>query len=118
MDKICIKNINLFGYHGVLPEEKTLGQPFEIDVEVITSLNDISYNDNLSSSIDYLLLYEIVKEEFFLKKYNLIETIGEKISLRLLKINNILSVKIRIRKPNAPINGIFDYVGIEINREK
>ena len=33
MDKIKIKNLQLYGYHGVSKEEQSLGQNFEIDVE-------------------------------------------------------------------------------------
>ena len=32
MDKIRVKNIKIFAYHGVIKEEQNLGQNFEIDV--------------------------------------------------------------------------------------
>ena len=51
-------------------------------------------------------------------KYDLIETVAEKIASRVLSLNGVLSTTIRIRKPNAPIDGIFDHVGIQITREK
>ncbi len=34
MDKITMKNMQFFGRHGVLPEEKTLGQKFFVDAEL------------------------------------------------------------------------------------
>ena len=32
MDKIILSNLGFYGYHGVLEEEKKLGQKFFIDV--------------------------------------------------------------------------------------
>ena len=52
------------------------------------------------------------------QKYDLIESVAEKISTRVLSLNGVLSTTIRIRKPNAPIDVFFDYVEIEITREK
>ena len=94
MDKIRISNIQLFAYHGVAPEEQKLGQKFEIDVELKFQNFQTGHSDDLSKTVDYSLVYDIVKSEFLKKKL------------------------IKIRKPNAPINGQFDSVEIEIERAK
>ena len=118
MDKVSISNMRFFAYHGVSPEEKFLGQTFEVDIEVSTSLKIASNSDDLVSSIDYSRLFRITKEEILRQKYNLIETVAEKISSRVLALNGALATTIRIRKPNAPIEGVFDHVEIQITREK
>jgi len=118
MDKVRINNMKFFAYHGVASEEKSLGQAFEVDIEVTTSLKLASISDDLRKSIDYSILYLIAKEEMLLDKYDLIETVAEKISTRVLLLNGAVSTTIRIRKPNAPINGIFDHVEIQIRRDR
>ena len=110
--------MKFFAYHGVASKEKLLGQAFEVDIEVSTSLNLAAISDDLRESIDYSILYLIAKEEMLLYKYDLIETVAEKISTRVLLLNGVLSTTIRIRKPNAPINGIFDHVEIQIRRDR
>lgn len=117
MDKVRINNMKFFAFHGVAPEEKSLGQTFEVDIEVSTFLKVATASDDLTASIDYSILHAIAKEEMCRQKYDLIETVAEKISTRVLSLNGVLSTTIRIRKPNAPIDGVFDYVEIQITRE-
>ena len=45
------------------------------------------------------------------------ETVAEKISSKIQALDRVLSTTIKIRKPNAPIEGEFDYVEIEITRQ-
>ena len=118
MDKVRINNMKFFAFHGVAPEERSLGQTFEVDIEVCTSLKVATASDDLTGSIDYSILHVIAKEEMCRQKYDLIEKKKKKISTRVLSLNGVLSTIIRIRKPNAPIDGVFDYVEIEITREK
>jgi dihydroneopterin aldolase len=110
--------MKFFAYHGVAPEEKVLGQTFEIDIDVSTSLKAAAISDDLSTSIDYSVLFTITKEEMFRHKYDLIETVAEKIARKVLSLNGALSTTIRIRKPNAPIDGVFDHVEIQITRDR
>jgi 7,8-dihydroneopterin aldolase/epimerase/oxygenase len=117
VDKVCINNMEFFAYHGVNAQEKTLGQTFQVDIEVSTSLKEAALSDDLEASIDYSTLFAITKEEVLGNNYDLIETIAEKISIRVLKLHGAYATTIRIRKPNAPIDGLFDHVEIQINRE-
>ena len=117
MDKIKISNIQLFAYHGVAVEEQTLGQKFEIDIELIVNNIKSGLTDDLSKTIDYSRVFEIVKSEFCKKKYKLLETIAELISIELLKLKFVETVILKIRKPNAPINGQFDFVEVTIERK-
>ena len=118
MDKIRIKNIQLFAYHGVAQEEQSLGQKFEIDVELHSNLSLTGEQDDLSNTIDYSHVYEIIENEFCKNKYKLLETVAGKISNRLLEIKLVHSLIIKIRKTNATINGTFDFVEIEVKRKK
>ena len=38
MDKIILKNMAFYGYHGNLDSEKSQGQRFYVDVEIKTDL--------------------------------------------------------------------------------
>lgn len=57
MDKIEIKDACFFGYHGVLPEEKVLGQRFIVDITMFCNLNKAGQTDNLNDTIDYSQVY-------------------------------------------------------------
>ena len=118
MDKVSINNIKFFAYHGLGNDEKEDGQKFEVDIDANLCLKKISKSDCIKKTIDYTSLLNIAKNEMLNSKYNLIETVAEKIANRVLSVDGILSTVVRIRKPDAPINGSFDFVQVEIVREK
>ena len=118
MDKIRISNMKIFAYHGVAEEEQKLGQNFEIDIELSSNKIQAGISDDLSKTIDYSRVYEIVENNFTNRKYKLIETPAENIASELLKLKFVECVNIKVRKPNAPIQGQFDFVEVEIERKK
>ena len=117
MDKIIVKNIKAYGYHGALTEENVLGQNFYADITLYKSLKKAGETDELDKSISYVDVYYDVEDIIKNKKFKLIEALAEKIAQTLLEKYSIKKVKVKIKKPGAPINGNFDYVGVEITRE-
>jgi len=117
VDKIIVKNIKAYGYHGALTEENILGQNFYADITLYKSLKKAGETDELDESISYVDVYYDVEDIIKNKKFKLIEALAEKIAQTLLEKYSIKKVKVKIRKPGAPINGSFDYVGVEITRE-
>ena len=45
-DYIRLNDMRFYAYHGVFPEEKKLGQRFEIDLEISCDLSKAGQNDN------------------------------------------------------------------------
>ena len=113
-NKIRLKNIQLYGTHGVTDAEKKDGQQFEIDIEITSSINRLKNSDDIDKTIDYRDLYESVRSIFFEKEYNLIESLANKIATSITKKFNVSTCKIVIRKPDAPIDGILEAVEVEV----
>lgn len=119
MDKIIMKNLSFFGYHGVLEEENILGQKFFIDIELYTDLKKAGLSDCVGDTIHYGEVYNEVRNIVENKKFKLLEALGENIAITILdKFSKVNEICIKIRKPEAPVNGIFDYFGIEIRRKR
>lgn len=116
MDFIRLKNIVFYAHHGYYKAERELGQKFEIDIEVGCPLKESALSDSLHDSVDYTRIYKIAKDSFENYKFKLIETVAEKMAEEILNIIGIQTVTIRVRKPHVPMNGLLDYVEIEINR--
>ena len=117
MDKIVLKNLGFYGYHGVLKEEKVLGQKFFIDIILYTDLRKAGKSDNVDDTVNYALVYEIAKEIVENKIYDLIEAVADDIANTVLeKFEVVKEIEVTIRKPEAPVNGIYDYFGVEIRR--
>ncbi len=118
MDKIAIKGIKIYGYHGVMEEEKRLGQNFIVDLKMYRDLKKSGITDSLENTESYAEVYEKVKHIIKREKYDLIEALAENIADEILSKFEIDKIKVRVKKPNAPIYGNFKYVGVEIKRKK
>ena len=117
IDKIEIKNLKIMGRHGVFDFERFQDRTFELDLVLFLDLSKASKSDNLEDTIDYAEIIDVVIKEFTKKNYNLIEAVAESIISRLFKEFNFDKVKVRIRKPHAPIDAEFDTVQVELERE-
>lgn len=117
MDKIILKKMEFYAYHGVFDEEKKLGQRFFIDLEVYTDLRKAGQTDDVHFTINYAHLYDVVKQTAQVERYHLLETIAEKIAERLLNnFPQVSGVKIQVTKQTPPIDGILAGTTIEIER--
>jgi dihydroneopterin aldolase len=113
--KIKLNTIELFGYHGILDDEKINGQRFEIDVELTFKLMSAIKLDNIKNTIDYSKVCERIIEIFHEKRVNLIETLADSIGNALMSEYNLLFCKIYIRKPDVMMSCKIESVGIEAN---
>lgn len=119
MDKIILKGMKFYGYHGVFPREKEQGQDFEVDLQLYLDLKTAGNSDDLSCTVDYAGVFEMVKAVVAQGPYNLIETVAEKISSVIMaNYPQIKKINIVVKKPSAPLNGSFDYMAVEILRER
>jgi len=117
VDVIRLKNMIFYAHHGYYEAERELGQKFEVDIEIQCDFKPAAHSDDLKKTIDYRKIYSISKEIFENSKFKLIETVAERIAQQLLQIPGIENVLIRVRKPHVPLNGLLDFVEIEIFRE-
>jgi dihydroneopterin aldolase len=119
VDKILLKDIKLYGYHGVLPEEREKGQYFYIDVELSVDLTQAGRTDELTNTVDYSKIYDIIVSVNKNNKFRLIETLAHIISQEILSTYEIIKdITVQVRKPDAPIDGDFGWMGVEIKRSR
>lgn len=116
MDKIIIKGIEVFAYHGAFKEENTLGQRFTIDIEMSKDIKKACVNDTLEDTVHYGFVHDDVVALTKNNKFKLIEKLAEEIAKMIITKYGVEELKVTIEKPNAPINGIFRYVAVEITR--
>jgi 2-amino-4-hydroxy-6-hydroxymethyldihydropteridine diphosphokinase/dihydroneopterin aldolase len=123
MFKIIIKNLKLFGYHGVNPEEKINGQDFVFNIVIQLNRDcekpGFSFNDDISNTVNYSEIIKVIKEANSVKKYDLLETLARQIAQNILDFSPIISrVKVKVEKPNPPIREDLDSVGVECRLKK
>lgn len=119
MDSITLRNMIFFAYHGVLPEEQQLGQRFQADVTLYLDLGPAGRTDDLNLTVNYAQVYDTVKRITENRKFQLIEALAEAVAGQLLEsFPQVDKVDVTIRKPAAPVAGIFDYAEVAISRAR
>jgi dihydroneopterin aldolase len=118
MDKIYINNLSFYAYHGVLEEEQKIGGQFIVDLTLYVDLISACNTDDLSCTINYQKVCELVKAEMDIPS-KLIEHVSGRIVNSLFNVFNTLNaVKIKLTKINPPVQQNLESVSVELYREK
>ena len=108
-----------FTKNGVLAEEKRLGQQVEIDLEMQLSLAEAGRTDDVTQTVNYAEVNELIAQRVNNHSYDLIEGLASAILDDISadyqeQLNKII---IKIRKYSVPMPGLFDNIEIEMERE-
>ena len=118
-DRIILEGMQFYAYHGRNPEERTLGQPFLVDLEVELDLSAAGASDDVRDTVSYTDLYRAVKAEMEGPAKNLLEAVAQSIANRVLTSFPVSGVKVRVRKTSPPIKGSFlSSAGVEVYRTR
>lgn len=119
MDKITIKNLKIFAYHGVNPEEKENGQDFFLDIDYYVNLTRACESDDLNDTVSYAKVVKTVRQAFLKDKYDLIEKAAQVVADAIFEsFETVYKVEITLKKPQAPVKAEFDYMAVTIVRER
>ena len=107
-DIIRLEGMRFFGHHGARKEEQALGQPFEVDVEVEADLSRALVSDKLADTINYSVVYALVREVMEGPSRNLIEKLADECGQRILaRFATVEAVTVWVCKLNVPIAGVI-----------
>ena len=109
-----VNGIKLYAFHGCLPEEEKIGGHYMVDVYMETNFSKAAVTDELSDTIDYVVINRIVKEQMAIRS-KLIEHVGQRI-INTIKseVENIELLRVKVIKICPPINGDVNNVAIII----
>jgi dihydroneopterin aldolase len=115
VDRIVLEGMAFSGRHGVGPAEREQAQEFKVDVEVDTDLVRSGRSDRVEDTVDYRSVYAIVKEIVEGESVKLIETLAERIAERVLDLEGVLAVSVRVAKRPASMKPI-EAAAVQIRR--
>ena len=116
-DQISITGIKAFGYHGVLPQEAIDGQEFIVDLVINLDLQGASQSDDLSQTVNYADLAQIIHENIIGERVALIERLAGRIADEIKSAyQEIHSVSVTVHKPHAPVAVDFADIAVTITR--
>ena len=115
-EKIVLKGITVFGYYGVSPIEREVGQKLELDVEFWSDFTKACVTDTLEDTINYERVYAKVMETVENNRFNLLETLADAICREVLGSFPVARVKTTIRKLTLPFPNSLDHVAVVVER--
>jgi dihydroneopterin aldolase len=113
---IHLKDLRFYAFHGVLPQEKSVGAYFILNICVKVDVERAALTDELSDTVSYADIYQIAKEEMQVTS-KLLEHVAGRICKRLYQeFSSVEAVDITIEKENAPIGtGAQGLAGITLH---
>jgi dihydroneopterin aldolase len=94
---------------GVLPHERELAQPLEVDLTVRLAAGT-------AEVLDYRALYAIVREVVEADRLDYLETIGADIVARVMALPGAAHARVAVRKPHVALGGPVAYAEVVVER--
>ncbi len=115
MGTISLEDIKVFAYHGLFDVEQKVGQWYVINVDLDYDFKDAIASDDLTGTIDYSKVNEIVLQEMSVSS-KLIEHVAGRISKKIkTTYPSIQKGKMSIQKLNPPVKGVVKSVKVALS---
>ena len=115
-DRIALTGLRVRGHHGVLPEERRDGQEFVVDAVLTLDTRPAAASDDLAATVDYGTLAMRLAEVVGGEPVNLIETLAARLAEVCVADPRVISARVTVHKPSAPIALSFDDVAVTVER--
>ena len=118
-DTVFVTGLALHAYHGVMQHEAKVGQTFRLDLVLDIDLTEASRSDKLAHTVGYDQVVDVASEAFRGRRYRLVEAAAGAVAEAVLdRFPTVLSVRVTVHKPHAPIAATFADVGVTITRAR
>ena len=112
---ISLRNVRFHAFHGVMPQERKVGADFLVNLRVGYPLEQAMQSDEVSDTLNYAALYEVVKAEM-MQPSNLLEHVAGRIADAIVKrFPQVTSIDLDLTKQNPPMGADCDGAGVEIH---
>ena len=115
---ILLENIRFFAYHGVVPQETTVGNEFIVSLRLKTDITRAIESDDVADTVNYAEIHQAVKEEMDIPS-KLLEHVAGRIVLRLFNdFPAIECIDLKLSKRNPPMGADIETAGVEVHVER
>ena len=116
MDEIALTGLRVRGFHGVLPAEREAGQDFLVDAVLSVDTRAAAASDDLTQTVDYGVLAARLADVVAGEPVDLIETLAARLADVCLADPRVISVRLTVHKPSAPVGLPFTDVSVTVER--
>lgn len=116
LDVITLRGLHVEAAHGVFDFEHDAPQPFIVDCALWVDTSASSSSDDIADTVSYALVADEITSIVSGPSVKLIETLGNAIAMRLLRLAHVLGVEVTVHKPQAPLEQPFVDVSVTVRR--
>jgi 7,8-dihydroneopterin aldolase/epimerase/oxygenase len=109
-----VRDLLVFGRHGVHDAEREHGQDFVFDVEL--DVGERGTSDRLEGAVDYVEVARAVREVSDTREYALLEALASAVADELERRFSPERLRVRVRKPEVRPAGLEGTVGVSVAR--
>jgi 7,8-dihydroneopterin aldolase/epimerase/oxygenase len=119
LSTVRLINAVFYAHHGVMQEEHRIGGRYEVDVAMLIDVTAAAESDDLTKTVDYERVYQMVREIVTGSTFYLIERIAHLISQAVLEaFPDVVATDVTVRKPNPPVGGPCDRAEVTYRAER
>ena len=111
--RFIIKDIAFYAYHGVLQQERDLGQKYLVSLELSIELPQEPH-DNIEKTYDYRVAVEAARRVMNGASCLLLETLANRIAEEVMQSPQVKGARVSVMKANPPIAGVEGGVSVEL----
>ena len=116
MVRVMLTGMRFHAFHGVHPEEWRFGAPFVVDVDMTAPEPAV---DDVALAVDYARVHARVGAIVTGERHALLESLAARIADDLMASEPLLlTLRVRVHKPHAPLPGVVGDVWCEVCRER
>lgn len=116
LDVITLRGLHVEAAHGVFDFEHDAPQPFIVDCALWVDTSASASSDDIADTVSYALVADEITSIVSGPSVKLIETLGNAIAMRLLRLAHVLGVEVTVHKPQAPLEQPFADVSVTVHR--
>ncbi len=112
---ICLDNLRFHAYHGVMPQERMVGNDYNVSLRIRYDISQAMVSDKVEDTLNYAEVFQLVSQEMAVPS-SLIERVAGRIGDRLFRrFPTIEEMELKIMKINPPMGADCEGAGVEVH---
>lgn len=111
---IDLENMEFHANHGCYDTEKLVGNRFRVDLSLDAEIGDAAQYDDLSSSVNYVAVYELVRGQMAVAA-DIIENVAWRIGESVKEeFPQVKTCRVKVAKLAPPVGGKVEKIAVTI----
>lgn len=112
LSTIELENMEFHACHGCYPLEQVVGNRFRVSVSLRADLSTATASDRVEDTINYLRVFEIVREQMEVKSHILEHVCGRIIDALYGAFPQCVGIRVKVSKMAPPLGGKIEQVSV------